>query len=114
MATMWGRKGGGGTTTMIAGGEGCHRRHRAVRAKTRGKGWQGDDIDDNGRRENCVFVVVVVIVVDFRGAKPTWRWGERAMAGMLRRIALLRWRWRGGGEGEWHAGVGGGWTQQST
>ncbi len=89
---------------MREGRSRCCRRHRAARAKTRGKGWQGDDVDDDGGRGNRVFVVVV-IVGDFRGATPTWRWGGRAVAGMLRRVALLWWRWSGGGKGERRAGL---------
>jgi hypothetical protein len=59
-----------------------------ARAKTRGRGWQGEDVDDDSGRGNCVFALVVV--VDFRGAMPTWGWGGRAVAGMLGHIALLR------------------------
>ncbi len=92
----------------------CRCCHRAARAKTWGKGWQGDGVDDDDGNGNHVFVVVIVVVVNFRGATPTWQWGGRAVAGMLQHIALLRWCWRGGGEGERCAGVGGGWTQQST
>jgi hypothetical protein len=35
---------------------------------------------------------VNVVVINFRGVTPTWRWGGRAVAGMLRCVALLRWR----------------------
>jgi hypothetical protein len=95
-----GERGVGGQRRQLREGRSrCRRRHRAVPAKTRGKGWQGDDVNDDGWRGNRVFVVVVVVVVvDFGGATSTWRWGGRAVAGMLR-------CWRGGGEGEQRAAL---------
>ncbi len=66
------------------------------------KGGRGGDVEDDGGRGNCVFVVVIVIVANFGGATPTWRWGRRAVAGMLlrhmerrRRRRATRWCWRG-------------------
>jgi hypothetical protein len=44
---------------------------------------------------------VIVVVVNFGGATPMWRWGGRAIAGMRQRLEerrrrrMTRWCWRG-------------------
>jgi hypothetical protein len=99
---MWGREGGRGTTTMIAGGEVALLASSSNgTGKDSGERWQGDNVDDDGGRGNGIFIIIIVIVVHFGGVTPSWRWGGRAVTGMLRRLEgrrrrrATRWCWRG-------------------
>ena len=90
---MWGRDvGAGGQQRKLRGERLCLRRllsRQTVWAKTLGRGRQGDDDDNDGRRGGRVFVGV--------GATPIPAVKHPPLPD-------------GEGEGEWRAG----WTQQST